>query len=157
MFSTPTGRWITGAAIFVMAIAVYLSISSNGFCLATARFLSDAESIDAAIDQVLAETSHTIRTVQDGRVEFKSVKVVPYSTRDSFRQANPNCCKIVPHNIGDTGPYISATQRILGYAAKVVALTYKVNFADQQGRQALELVTTQYAITSCGRAWNATH
>jgi hypothetical protein len=155
-FTGRLGVACLGTAVLA-GILIFLSLSFHGLCLADMRFHSDAEDIDAAIDQVLVLKSYTIRSAQPGRLEFKLVKTTPYTTRTHFKEANPECCKIVPHNTGDRGPYTNLTQRLFGYAAKVASLTYKLNYVDDDGQPKQALVTTQYAVTNCGRAWNTTH
>jgi hypothetical protein len=80
--------------------------------------------------------------------------MLPYADTRTFLQKNPDCCKIVPFNVGDSGPYVSFfDQRLFGYAAEIVAATYVVAFFTADGRTKDATTTEQFAVTSCGRAW----
>jgi hypothetical protein len=59
----------------------------------------------------------------------------------------------VPHNVGDSGPHTSFWQRLFGYAAKTVSITYLVRSTDDTGGQKSALKAEQFAVTNCGRAW----
>jgi hypothetical protein len=84
---------------------------------------------------------------------FSSVQVIKYPNRETFYRTNPNCCRVLPHNVGDEGPYTSFSQRLFGYAARIVTISY----VDAAGERKGATKTERFAVTNCGRAWNATH
>jgi len=148
-------KWLF--AVGVVAVAVLLLISSlsyRGFCFRQERFLSDREYFDAAINQIIQRDIEQLISSNQSRTTFYTVHALKYADSDDFQRQNPQCCKIVPHNVGDSGPYTSFSQRLFGYAAKIVSITYLVRYTDETGGQKSALKTEQFAVTNCGRAWH---
>ena len=93
----------------------------------------------------------------EGHINLKPVVAQRYMNLDEFYKLNPNCCKLVPHNTGDRGPYVGLGDRMFGDAAKIVSVTYTVNYVDEGGRSGRATADAQYAVSNCGRAWSARH
>jgi hypothetical protein len=144
-------------ALIIAIVGGVLSLSYNGFCFRQQRFLSDDEYFDATIDQIIRGRTFVQTTSGPGFIRSVVLNVIPYTDKDEFRRRNPNCCKIVPHNVGDQGPFTSFRQRLFGYAANIVSVTYIVHYVGKNGDPESTMTTVQYAVTNCGRAWNATH
>lgn len=140
------------AAILGSSVASY-----DGYCFKEARFLSDREDFDAAISQIIERSTAQLITTGPTSTVFSSVQVIKYPSPEIFYRANPNCCRVIPHNIGDDGPYTSFSQRLFGYAARIVAINYVVDYVDAAGERKRAIKTEKFAVTNCGRAWNATH
>jgi len=141
----------------IASLVAVLSLSYYGFCFGQRRFLSDAEYFNAVIDEVLQAKTYSFTTYQQGTVSFNSVKAVQYRDKQEFLELNPNCCKIVLHNVGDQGPYTSFSDRVFGRAAKIVSATFNMRHLDDNGNPQNRVGTGQYAVTNCGRAWSARH
>jgi hypothetical protein len=156
---TPLGRTTTLASIamIVGTIGAASWLSYAGLCFSQNRFLSNAELFDAAISEVIRRPSHQIVTSRPGGVTFRSVNLLKYKDVAEFRQLNPNCCKLVPHNIRDRGPFVDFSDRLFGGAAKIVSVTYTVEFTEEGGQSQSVSATEEYAISNCGRAWDARH
>ena len=155
-----TRRGLIALAILtaIAAPAVTLgALSYKGFCFDQRRFLSDEEAFTAAIGLIIRRSAHVRRIYRNGAIELRPVQVIGYRDIDEFLRGNPNCCKVVPHNTGDEGPYTDFSQRLFGYAARIVSVTYAVRYVDENKKQTLDLVTQKYAITNCGRAWDSVH
>lgn len=148
------------ALLFISAIGVVFSVgtlSYQGFCFRRLRFLSQQEYFDAAIKQVIESSSAQLVIKRGAMTEFISVKTRPYESVSQFYQMNPDCCRIVAHNTGDKGPYTTFTQRLFGYAAVVVSVSYVLNYVDQGGDFRSADNSMQAAVTNCGNVWNAQH
>ena len=130
--------------------------SYKGYCWSQKRFLSEGEYIDAAIDERLQRKTYVLKVFREKKSVSKSVPFTSYKNRADFRQANPDCCKIVPHNIGDQ-LYISVSERLCGAAATVVELKFTVPYTDDDGSLRIAGANELYAVTNCGRAWNSRH
>ena len=149
---------LVGLVACVAAVIVGSSVASyDGYCFKEARFLSDREDFDAAISQIIERSTAQLITTSPESTLFSSVQVIKYPNRETFNRANPNCCRVVPHNVGDDGPYTSFSQRLFGYAARIVAINYVVDYIDAAGERKGATKTERFAVTNCGRAWNATH
>lgn len=152
------GRIILCAvALSFLIIAGKAALSWSGFCFATRQYLSEQDYFTAAIEKIIARKQHSLILSRERELGFQLVPVVAYTSIDEFRSVNPDCCKIVPHNTGDLGPYTSWLDRISGSAARIVSITYVLRYLDKTGERHSTVVTTQYAVTNCGRAWNARH
>lgn len=157
------GKW-TRRGLIALAILVAVAtpavtlgvLSYKGFCFDQRRFLSDEEAFTAVIQEIILRSSHVRVILRPEMVQFRPVKVIRYRDVNEFREWNPDCCKVVPHNIGDDGPYTDFSQRLFGYASRIVSVTYLVRYTDDAGSEKTDLTTTQYAVTNCGRAWRAT-
>lgn len=139
-----------------VAIAILLfifTLSYRGFCFSGGRLLSDSEYFAAAINQIIQRDEEQLISYNQSKISFYIVHVLKYADADEFQRQNPQCCKIVPHNVGDAGPYTSFFQRLFGYAAKIVSITYLVRSTDDTGGQKSTLKAEQFAVTNCGRAW----
>jgi len=144
-------------AFCVAAPIGILSFSYSGLCVTEGRYLSDQEYFDAAISEIIQRPSAQLRTSGPAGVTFRSVDVVRYESAATFRRDNPHCCEIVPHNVGDQGPYVSFSERILGKAAAIVSVSYALDYVDQSGDRKSVMNAERYAVTNCGRAWSARH
>lgn len=149
-------RWVLAFAILIVAgmPLVILSLSFDGYCFRERRYLSENESFQAAIATILARKSEQLISYRPGLINFSAVLVIKYADSDDFRRQNPDCCRAVPHNTGDSGPYTSFGQRLFGHAAKIVSVSYTVRYLDEAGARKKATKTEQFAITNCGRAWN---
>jgi hypothetical protein len=149
---------LVGLVAGLAAVILGSSVASyDGYCFNEARFLSDREDFDAAISQIIERSAAQLITTRPTSTVFDSVRVIKYPSRETFYRANPNCCRVVPHNVSDDGPYTSFSQRLFGYAARIVAITYVVDYVDVAGERKGAMKTERFAVTNCGRAWNATH
>jgi hypothetical protein len=140
----------------IAALGIISFLSYSGFCFSQMRFLSGKEYFDAVINEIIEQPSHVVETHGEGYINMKLVTVRRYNV-DEFNRSNPNCCKLVPHNAGDRGPYISLSERMIGHAGKIVSVTYTVNYVDEDGQSQSALANEQYAVSNCGRAWNPRH
>lgn len=140
------------ATLITVLIGVALSLSYGGFCFRQQRFLSEEEYFDAAIDDIIRSPSYQQITSVPGGTRFASLKVIPYKDKKEFWRANPNCCQIVSHQ---NGPWPTFEERLWGAAAVVVAVAYTVNYVDEIGEPQSTKGTSIYAVTNCGRAWDA--
>lgn len=149
------------ALLVILAVCVatigILSFSYSGLCVSQGRYLSDQEYFDAAISEIIQRPSAQLRTSGPAGVTFRSVDVVRYESAATFRRDNPHCCEIVPHNVGDQGPYVSFSERIFGKAAAIVSVRYALNYVDESGDRKGIVNAERYAVTNCGRAWSARH
>jgi hypothetical protein len=134
-----------------------LSFSYNGFCLSQMRFLSNQEYFESAISEIIQRNSEQLITYSSSGALFRSIRTVRYASAEEFHRQNANCCKMIPHNVGDEGPYTTFSQRLFGYAATIVSGTWLVNYVDEAGDPKSEQKTQQFAVTNCDRAWHATH
>jgi hypothetical protein len=147
-------KWLLAAGAVAVAMLLLIStLSYRGFCFRHERFLSDQEYFDAAINQIIQRDNEQLVSSNQSGTAFNSVHVLKYASTDEFQRQNPQCCKIVSHNVGDSGPYTSFSQRLFGYAARIVSITYLVRYTDETGGQKSALKTEQFAVTNCGRAW----
>jgi hypothetical protein len=144
---------LTGAAAIMGVIAVIASLSYRGFCFAEKRFLSDQAFYNAAIDAEI----HRSRIALTANFYTRLFAVVPYKDREAFLQANANCCSSSRHIVGDGVPYIGFDDRLFGRAAKVISISYVVNYVDENHNARSAPITVRYAVTNCGRLWQATH
>jgi hypothetical protein len=148
---------LASLAVIVVAAITVFGLSWSGYCFEHGRFLSDTEYFDPAIDEILREKTHVVETALNGSHQFRSVRVIQYRDRADFRAKNPNCCLPRLHNVGDLGPEVDFSDKLLGRAARVVAVRYSLNYIDADGRPQSSVITSQYAVTNCGSAWNAVH
>jgi hypothetical protein len=147
-------KWLLAAGAVAIATLLFISgLSYRGFCFSREQFLSDPEYFGAAIEQIIHRDKEQLISLNKSETTFSSVHVFKYANPDQFQRQNPQCCKIVPHNVGDSGPYTSFSQRLFGYAAKTVSITYLVRYTDESSEQKSALKTEQFAVTNCGRAW----
>lgn len=153
----PVRRIVLGLAAAALAAAVAGGLSYTGYCSTQGRYLSDGEYFSATIAQILREKRHTLVIAHTRSVEFRPVNVINYGSEAVFRAVNPDCCRIVPHNVGDQMPYTSFWERLYGAAAVIVEVTYVLNYFDPPAMPEATGITTYYAVTNCGRAWNARH
>jgi hypothetical protein len=151
-----TGLLVILTACVAATIGI-LSFSYSGLCVSQGRFLSDQEYFDAAISGIIQRPSAQLRMSGTAGVTFRSVEVVRYESAATFRRDNPHCCEIVPHNVGDQGPYVSISERIFGKAAAIVSVSYALNYVDEGGDRKSVMNAERYAVTNCGRAWSARH
>jgi hypothetical protein len=106
------GLILTGLVAGLAAIGLGASVAAyDGYCFKEARFLSDREGFDAAISQIIERSTAQLITTSPTSVVFSSVRVIKYPGRETFYRANPNCCRVVPYNFGDDGPYTSFSER----------------------------------------------
>jgi hypothetical protein len=139
----------------VVALAGAAAIFSySGFCFEKRRFLQDQEYIDAVIEEIIRRPNYTRIISKPESVHLKPSRVIPYRDKDAFRNANPNCCTMV-QAVGDKGPETTVWDRLYGRAARLVSVKYRVNFVDDDQTTGNETTTIIYAVTNCGRAWNA--
>lgn len=144
---------LAAGAVAIATLLFISGLSYRGFCFSRERFLSDPEYFGAAINQIVQREEEQLISYNQSRITFYTVRVLKYADADEFQRQNPQCCKIAPHNVGDSGPYTSFSQRLFGYAAKIVSITYLVRYTDETGGQKSTLKTEQFAVTNCGRAW----
>jgi hypothetical protein len=154
LFTSGRSKWLLAAGAVAIAILLLSSsLSYRGICFTRERFLSDPEYFAAAISQIIHRDKEQLISYNQSETTYSSVHVLKYANADEFQRQNPQCCKIVPHNVGDSGPYTSFSQRLFGYAAKIVSITYLVRYTDETGGQKSVLKTEQFAVTNCGRTW----
>lgn len=148
--------WLLVFALVIAAgtLLIISNLSYDGFCFRDRRFLSEKEYFAAAIASMLKRETEQLVSYGPKKVRFSVVHVVKYAGMDDFLQQNPDCCKVVPHNTGDLGPYTSFDQRLFGYAAKIVSINYIIRYVDEIGDQKSVTKTEQLAVTNCGRAWH---
>jgi len=149
---------VMGLVAGLAAVGLGASVASyDGYCFKETRFLSDREDFDAAVSQIIERSSAQLITTSQTSVVFNSVRAIKYPDRETFYRANPNCCRVVPDNVGDDGPYTSFSQKLFGYAARIVAITYVVDYLDAAGDRKGATKRERFAVTNCGRAWSGTH
>jgi hypothetical protein len=156
------GKW-TRRGLIALAILVAVAtpavtlgvLSYKGFCFDQRRFLSDEEAFTAVIQEIILRSSHVRVILRPEMVQFRPVKVIRYRDVNEFREWNPDCCKVVPHNMGE-GPYASFSQRLFGYASRTVSVDYLVRYVGEDGSERIDDTTKKYVVTNCGRAWRAT-
>jgi hypothetical protein len=134
----------------VVLFGTIAALSYSGFCIKKFRWLSDDELINAAIDDVLTVSTHVIKTPTGRYQQFAPKNEGRYRSRDEFRRANPDCCKIVPHDRF----YVSLWDQLFGSAAKSVSLTYVVRFIDENGNLSSQPAVAQRAVGNCGHVFN---
>lgn len=152
--------WVVLLVLSSCGIALafaYAFASYGGYCISERRFLSDQEFFEAAVTRIIERPTAQLVLSKPSSTTFKSVNVIKYENPESFHEKNPDCCRVVGHNIGDEGPYTSFSQRVFGYAAKIVSITYQIKYIDESGAEKSVSKTEQFAVTNCGRAWNASH
>lgn len=157
------GKW-TRRGLIALAILVAVAtpavtlgvLSYKGFCFDQRRFLSDEEAFTAVIQDIIVRSVH-IRDIRTPRgIDSRLVRAIRYRDPAEFRSWNPDCCKVVPHNIGE-GPYASFSQRLFGYASRTVSVNYLARYVDDDGSEQTDRTTKKYVVTNCGRAWDAIH
>jgi hypothetical protein len=158
-FRTSAGRLSVFGVLALLAVVCIgaASLSYNELCFSSGRFLSNQVAVDAVVAEIIRQPTAQLITSGPNGTTFSSVQVVGYEDAAQFRQMNPDCCKIVAHNVGDEGPYTSVTQRLTGFAAKIVSVTYQLNYLDEGGVRRSAVKTEQAAVTNCGRPWHSQH
>lgn len=157
--AAPTMRkfiWSNMAIAAAVVVVIPALLLYNGFCLKVfvydnswhhqARFLSNEQAINAAIYEVIENTSHFIVDRDGQKLRFTPKKQVRYQSRDEFRQLNPECCSIVPHDRFE----VSLWHQLCGRAAKSVRIAYSIRYIDDDGKPSSASALVQYAITNCG-------
>jgi len=139
------------ATALVLACAV---LSYNGFCFKEKRFLSDRDYFASAVSEIIERNAQQLITQEPGGTLFRSVPVIKYAGAGDFHRKNPNCCKVVADDVANDVPPTSFDQRLFGYIAKFVVVTYVVNYLTAAGDQKSEKKTEYFAVTNCGHAWN---
>jgi hypothetical protein len=142
------------AGCVMVPVFAWPVLSYSGFCLAQMQFLSDDDYFDVAISQTIHLTSHPVETRGPNGVGYKYVRPIQYKDVAEFREANPTCCKFVPHNSGLEVGYVSFFDQLLGLAARSVHLTYKLNYLDADGHRQSVTTAAQMVIGNCGRVLN---
>ena len=143
--------------LFAAFSIVVASFSYNGWCHGNGRFLSDQDAIDAVIREIVQQPTGLLVDFSSDNRSLIADRVERFESVDQFKQLNPDCCRIIPHNQGDSGPYTTLTQRLGGYAAKVVMVSYQLDYFDDSGLRRRAAQTAHAAVTNCGRPWRAQH
>jgi hypothetical protein len=149
---TPAG--LAAIALLFAACCGSLVLSYNGYCFNQRRFLSEQEYIDAAVKEAIRHSSFVQTIIEPGRFRLVSRSIIPFRSGREFRTENPDCCKLLPPDIR-TNPSPTLWDRLFGYAATIAVLTYAVKYFDDNGALQNGIATRYYAVTNCGRVWDA--
>ena len=149
---TPAG--LAAIALLFAACCGSLVLSYNGYCFSQRRFLSEQEYVDAAIRETIRYHGFVQRISEPGQLRLVPRRIVPYRSLQEFRTGNPDCCKLLPPDTR-TLPSPSFCERLFGYAATIAVLTYAVRYFDDNGDIQNDVDTHFYAVTNCGRVWDA--
>jgi hypothetical protein len=125
-------------------------LSYDGFCFKERRFLEIQEYYNAAAEAAM-QSPAGIQLVNPDSIVFKTVRKIDYASVADFFSSNPVCCSFAPYNVGDLGPDTTLLDRLLGNAARIVQVTYDLNFLDERGQKNSKKVTGRFAVTNCGQ------
>ncbi|MGV3635328.1 MAG: hypothetical protein ACO1NY_13340 [Pseudorhodoplanes sp.] len=149
------------AAAIVIGIPALLLYNGFGVCAQPRNggfphykidFLSDEEAIEAAIQAAINLPSHIVETPTGGYALFAPKNQTRYRDREEFRQLNPDCCNIVPHDRSSI--ILSRWHEIFGRAAKSVRVTYSVRYIDEDGKRSQGTAVMQGVISNCSNVLN---
>jgi hypothetical protein len=140
---------ISTFACFILMAGLCPALEVSGFCFDQRRFLTDAEFLNAAFGAAIRRDRITVSRIRDGILTQESVPLPRFSNITQFKSDNPNCCKLIAHNVGDHGPHVGFDDRLFGHAARTAEVTFRSRVDGSP------IFTPLYfVVTNCGRAWN---
>ena len=137
------------AAFVFMALALTYFLHRSSYCIAEGRFVSDQEMIYAAITDEIWSIGLPTTYVD---LPDPGEKELPFAGVSNFEELNPGCCRILTGDEERTALHrYGFLNRLFGYYAVVVGLTYNVRYLDKQGIEHQRATHSQVAVSSCGK------
>lgn len=129
---------------FVIVLGALASLNYSGYCVRDARFLTQAELVDAGVRDYFASYPPPVYS------NFVRVTApIPYSSVEDFVSRNPNCCELNP--TGRQGETPGLFSRILGRFAGYVRIDYML---EEATNNVPHTNLVRVAVSNCGRVWN---
>lgn len=144
------GKWIIGAFVFIGAVVA--SLNYSGFCVKKARFVSDEEKIEMAINEIIlySQGDLIVPKQADGATVLKAIS---YKDVEDFKKINKDCCEItIRASEGDSPPVLC---KILGSFSSYAHIKYITRHVHKNGVVEVYRVNAYFHMSNCGEVSNA--
>lgn len=146
--------------LFLVFIALVVSLNLSGFCFSQMGYLSDKEKIDIAVNRILQTYPPVIEFKERKNINGVSkdllVRKIPeypvfYDGLDDFYKQNEGCCEITQRG-RDYGDF-SFLSKVVGSGLCFVRVKFKVKYMEDNNKIISKDHEAYYALTNCGRPW----